>query len=108
MKEGVSLREGDIYKWYFKNDAEYRGKCGGGTAYWCMDNRCVVKNGELVDTYWEGVYNPLQTSSNSKILDPEKVDLEFVCNLNDIEFIKKISNRGLRQGLQPEPPERLL
>lgn len=89
MKEGFSLREGDIYKWYFKNDAEYRAKCGGGTAYWCMDNQCVVKNGELVDTYWDGVNSLLRTSSNSTTLDSDKVDLEFICNLNDIEFIEK-------------------
>lgn len=80
------MREGDIYKWYFKNDAEYRAKCGGGTAYWCVDNRCVMKNGKLVDTYWDGVK---RASSSSNILDPEKVDLEFICNLNDIEFIKE-------------------
>lgn len=83
------MREGNIYKWYFKNDTEYRAKCGGGTAYWCMDNRCVVKNGELVDTYWDGVNSLLRTSSNSNILNPEKVDLEFICNLDDIEFIKE-------------------
>lgn len=82
------MREGDIYKWYYKNDSEYRAKCGGGTAYWCMDNCCVVKSGELVDTYWAGVH-PDRFSSNSTILDPEKVDLEFICNLNDIEFIKE-------------------
>lgn len=83
------MKEGDIYKWYFKNDSEYRAKCGGGTAYWCMGNRCVVKNGELVDTYWDGVNILLQNYSNFNILDPEKVDLEFICNLHDIEFIKE-------------------
>lgn len=83
------LKDGDVYKWYYKDDLEYRRKCSGGTAYWCMDNRCVVINGDLVDTYWDGVYNPLRTSSNSTILDPKKVDLEFICNLNDIEFIKE-------------------
>lgn len=84
----TELKEGDVYKWYYKNDAEYR-RNNSSTAYWCMDNRCVVKNGELVDTYWEGVNSLLRTSSNSTILDPEKVDLEFICNLNDIEFIKE-------------------
>ena len=87
-QECVSLREGDVYKWYYKNDAEYRAKCVGGTAYWCMDNLCVVKDGKLVDTYWDGVHLN-KFSSGSAILDPEKVDLEFVCNLNDVEFIKE-------------------
>lgn len=27
------MKEGDIYKWYYKNDSEYRAKCGGGTAF---------------------------------------------------------------------------
>ena len=83
----MKLREGDIYKWYFKNDAEYR-RNNPSTAYWCMDNLCVVKDGKLVDTYWDGVHLN-KFSSGSAILDPEKVDLEFVCNLNDVEFIKE-------------------
>lgn len=31
----TDLKEGDIYKWYFKNDLEYRQK-SPSTAYWCM------------------------------------------------------------------------
>ena len=80
------LKEGDVYKWYYKDDLEYRRKCSGGTAYWCMDNKCIVRSGELVDTYWDGVK---RASSSSNILDPEKVNLEFICNLSDIEFIKE-------------------
>jgi hypothetical protein len=87
MREGISLREGDIYKWYYKNDAEYR-RNNSSTAYWCMDNRCIVRNGELVDTYWDGV-ELTRLSSNSSYLNPDKVDLEFICNVGDVEFIKK-------------------
>ena len=50
MKEGISLREGDVYTWYYKNDMEYRQACSGGTAYWCMDNQAIVHNGNLIDT----------------------------------------------------------
>ena len=82
------LKEGDVYKWYYKDDLEYRRKCSGGTAYWCMDNKCIVRSGELVDTYWDGV-DLSRLSSNSKFLNPDKVDLEFICNVNDVEFIKK-------------------
>lgn len=82
-----NLKEGDIYKWYYKNDAEYR-RNNSSTAYWCMDNRCVVRDGELVDTYWSGVDSEYP-SSNSHYLDPDRVDLEFICNVNDVEFIKK-------------------
>lgn len=82
------MKEGDVYYWQYKDHEEYCER-NPSIAYWCLDRKAVVYNGELVDTYWEGVYNPLRTSSNSTILDPEKVDLEFVCNLNDIEFIKE-------------------
>jgi hypothetical protein len=81
------MKEGDVYKWYYKNDAEYR-RNNSSTAYWCMDNRCIVRNGELVDTYWDGV-DLNRLSSNSSYLNPDKVDLEFICNVNDLEFIKE-------------------
>jgi len=82
------LKEGDVYKWYYKDDLEYRRKCSGGTAYWCMDNKCIVRSGELVDTYWDGV-DLSRLSSNSKFLNPDKVDLEFICNVSDVDFIQK-------------------
>lgn len=87
MKETNSLHEGDVYRWYYKDHDTYV-KNNTSTAYWCMDNKCVVKNGELLDTYWDGPCSLMQTSSNSKILDPDRVDLEFICNLDEIEFIK--------------------
>ena len=84
----TELKEGDVYKWYYKDDLEYRRKCSGGTAYWCMDNKCIVRSGELVDTYWDGV-DLSRLSSNSKFLNPDKVDLEFICNVNEVDFIQK-------------------
>ncbi len=83
----TDLKEGDVYKWYYKNDAEYR-RNNSSTAYWCMDNKCIVRSGELVDTYWDGV-DLTRLSSNSNFLDTDKVDLEFICNVNDVEFIQK-------------------
>ena len=88
MKEGISIREGDVFRWYYKNDTEYRASCGGGTAYWCMDNQAIVRNGELVDTYWDGI-QMVRLPSNSIYLKLGKVDLEFVCNVNDVKFIEK-------------------
>ena len=82
------MKEGDVYRWYFKNDTEYRAK-NQSTAYWCMDNQCVVNSfGELMDTYWDGV-KASYFSSNSKVVDTDKADLEFVCNVNDVKFIGK-------------------
>lgn len=82
------MKNGDVYRWYYKNDEEYRKQhSGSGTAYWCMDNQCVVVDGKLYDTYW--CYNLETFSSNCKVLDVDRMDLEFVCNLNDIKFIHK-------------------
>jgi len=45
------MREGDVYRWYYKNDEAYR-QANPSTAYWCMDNQCIAIDGQLVDTYW--------------------------------------------------------
>lgn len=84
------MKNGDVFRWYYKNDIEYRQKhIGSGTAYWCLDNQCVYWEGTgLVDTYWSGLSGQY-LSSHATILDEEKIDLEFVCNLDDVEFIHK-------------------
>lgn len=82
----MNIKEGDIFRWYYKNDAEYREK-NRTTAYWCMDNQCVAINRDdciyLVDTYWCGL-EPKLIGQNDTVLDPEKVDIEFICNTNDV------------------------
>lgn len=82
------MKNGDVFRWYFKNDAEYRAKhAGSGTAYWCLDNQCVYWEGVgLVDTYSAGLSRK-DLSSSATILNEEKIDLEFVCNLNEVKFI---------------------
>lgn len=85
----MTVKEGDIFKWYYKDDAEYRARSPNGTAYWCLDNQCVAieRNGEirLVDTYWNGPDPKLfRISDSTHFVDPEKVDLEFICNTNDV------------------------
>ncbi len=84
------MKDGDVYLWQFKNDLDYRKSCGGGTAYWCLDQQAVVVDGELMDTYWvywdkEGV----KCGSTNSVVNPEKADLQFVCNINEIEYISK-------------------
>lgn len=81
------MKESDVYRWYYKNDLEYRQK-NFSTAYWCCDNQCVVIDGELRDTYWGGV-NKSFVGYDDKVISVEDVDLEFVCNLNDIRFISE-------------------
>lgn len=85
----TDLKEGDVYCWYFKNDLEYRQK-SPSTAYWCMDNLAVVHNGNLIDTYWLYMDKErIVESSSCHHLDIDKIDIEFVCNLNNVEFIDK-------------------
>ncbi len=84
------MKEGDVYRWFYKDHSNYIQE-HPSTAYWCMDNRCVVVDGQLYDTYWcywdkEGVK---VTGSNCKWIDPDKVDLEFICNINEIKYIDK-------------------
>lgn len=83
----MQIKEGDVFRWYYKDDAEYRSKYPNGTAYWCMDNQCVAISRDdclyLVDTYWCGL-EPRLIGQNDTVVDPEKVDLEFICNTNDV------------------------
>ena len=82
----MNIREGNVYRWYYKDDQEYREQ-NRTTAYWCMDNQCVAINRDdciyLVDTYWCGL-EPRLISQNDTVVDPDKVDLEFICNTNDV------------------------
>ena len=80
------MRDGDVFKWRFKDHEGYL-KRNPSTAYWCMDNQCVYREGKgLIDTYWTGL------DGNSypdyvKYVNEESAILEFVCNLNEVEFI---------------------
>ncbi len=104
------MKDGDVFRWYFKNDVEYRKKhAGSGTAYWCMDNQCVYREGKgLIDTYWTGL--EVEYSSDSpKYVTEEEADLEFVCNLEDVEVIhksevdeyNKVYNLSYQKGCYP-------
>lgn len=89
----MEIRDGDIFNWQYKNHAEYCEKLrGSGTAYWCMDQQCyaTIRDGVtyLVDTYWSD-YGSEYLGSEVRILELDKVDLEFVCNLNEIEWISE-------------------
>jgi len=84
------IKEGDIYNWSYKNEDEYYQKhSGSGTAYWCMDRQAVAieRNGRivLVDTYWNGPDPELiRISDSTHFVNPDKVDLEFVCNAGNV------------------------
>lgn len=67
------MRDGDIYDWEWKEEPDT------AQPYWCYSRRAVVRNGKLVDTYW-GRTEP-------KSVTPEKVNLTFVANFDDLEEI---------------------
>lgn len=81
------MENGDVFRWYYKDDDDYRARSPNGTAYWCMDNQCVFKDGELYGTYWN--LWPERFSDSTRFVDTDKVDLEFVCNLFDVDYISK-------------------
>lgn len=88
----IEIKDGDVFRWYYKDDSSYRSKCLNGTAYWCMDNQCfaTVRDGvaHLIDTYLAR-YGCEYIGNEVKIVDVERVDLEFICNLNEIEWISE-------------------
>lgn len=103
------MKEGDVYRWFYKDHDQYV-QNNRSTAYWCMDNRCVVVDGQLYDTYWcywdkEGV----KIGSNCNWINPDKVDLEFICNINEIKYINerqledfdKVYNLSYQKGCCP-------
>ena len=89
----MQIKDGDVFKWKYKDDAGYRAKhSGSGTAYWCLDQQCFAtkRSGvlHLIDTYWTD-YGAEYLGHGTSYVCPDNVDLEFVCNLKDIEFIEK-------------------
>lgn len=85
------IRDGDIFRWKYKDDEAYRAKLSGsGTAYWCLDQQCFATERSgviyLIDTYWTD-YSAEYLGSETNYVNPDKVDLEFICNLKDVEFI---------------------
>lgn len=86
------IKDGDVFKWNYKDDAAYREKhSGSGTAYWCLDQQCFATERSgviyLIDTYWTD-YSAEYLGSETSYVSPDKVELEFICNLKDIEFIE--------------------
>jgi hypothetical protein len=85
----AALRDGDIYNWHWTDAelakrADYR---NSGTLYWCEDRQAIARNGQLLDTYWAG--HELAPGGDCHVVDPMKVDLTFVCNLNDVRRISE-------------------
>ena len=85
----------DVYTWKYKSEDEYIEKHKySGTAYWCLDRQLVIdENGDYRDTYkasisdWEIKEGCFKSCTLLNKEDIEVVD--YVCNLNDVEFVDK-------------------
>ena len=88
----IEFRNGDVFTWKYKPEEEDRRyNSGVHTAYWCKSRIAIVKDGQLIDTYWHG-------GGDSSVLDIDQIELEFQCNANEATRI----NRWERNYYRPE------
>lgn len=96
----MEIKDGDFFNYSWKNENR-----PSHDPYWCRDGRCVARerNGKiiLIDTfnYWPfKVGGKLEESiftlegldqEYSKYIDTERFNLNFICNLNNYEFVKE-------------------
>lgn len=73
------MREGDIYRWRWADEARDR-DCGPYGSYHCCSQWAVVRDGRLIDTFWHG--------NDNKVLDPASVNLTFVAHSDDLVEIR--------------------
>lgn len=97
----MEIKEGDYFS-YCWNEKEFS---AWSDPYWCRDRRCVAtlnKEGkiELIDTfnYWPYDGGELEKEiftrkglarEYSRYVDPSKVELTFICNLSNYEFVSE-------------------
>jgi hypothetical protein len=109
------MKQGDVFEWKYKNEAEYLGKHRySGTAYWCKDQIAVCDDkGQLFDIYWSTpkysssgrLFDNVEVSGSCQFLDESRIELEFLFNFNDIRPCSEyeadrheVSYRIKRQG----------
>lgn len=94
----TDIKDGDYFSYSWK-----AGLGPSSDSYWCRDRRCVARTDShgdivLIDTfnYWPFKEGKLDTNifthdglarEYSKYVDLGRFDLEFICNLNDYEFV---------------------
>lgn len=95
----MNIKDGDYFSYSWKSNIG-----PSSDPYWCRDRRCVArtdKHGDtvLIDTYNYWPFNDKGKEDTniftheglareySKYVDVERFDLEFICNLNDYEFV---------------------
>lgn len=95
----MNIKDGDYFNYSYKT-----GLGPSTDRYWCRDRRCVARTDNhgdivLIDTYnyWPFKEREYDTDiftysglarEYSKYVTEDKFDLEFICNLNDYEYVK--------------------
>ena len=79
------MKENDIYKWSWK-DEQLPSK-NYTDAYWCCARLAKVIDGNLMDLFWS-----MGESSQSKRLDMNKIEIEFLGNLDDYNAVRDSSD----------------
>lgn len=97
----TQIKDGDYFQYTWKPNLG-----PASDPYWCRDRKCVArtdKHGDivLIDTYNYWPFNNKGKEDTniftheglareySKYIDVERFDLEFICNLNDYEFLNE-------------------
>lgn len=93
------IKDGDYFSYSWKS-----GLGPSSDPYWCRDRKCVARTDNTGDTVLIDTYNywPFNDKGKeetnifthkglareySKYTDVERFNLEFICNLNDYEFV---------------------
>lgn len=95
-----SIKDGDYFTYSWKP-----GFGPSTDSYWCRDRRCVARADQhgdivLIDTYNYWPFKDREYDTDiftyeglareySKYVTEDKFDIEFICNLNDYEFIEE-------------------
>lgn len=87
----LTLREGDVYRFSYSDEARAKWRTD---PYWCFDGQVVVRDGQLVDTYWGG----LKGYGDSRVVKPTDGTLTFVCNLGDVREIQEYERHNYAEA----------
>jgi hypothetical protein len=89
------MKQGDVFSLYFKDHDNYVQR-NRGTAYWCMSQVCFAdENLDLWDIYWgyisfeKGLFLSFRRSEHNTFVRPEKCNLEFLFNLNEVRKVQE-------------------
>ena len=95
----MNIKDGDYFSYSWKVGLGH-----SSDPYWCRDRRCVARESGLslvlIDTYNYWPFKDGKEDTDifthdglareySKYVNTELFDLEFICNLNDYEFVSE-------------------